>query len=91
MPLLRSYPIKIYYNADVQKMEIMKENKGKSGIYRWTNILNGKTYIGSAKNLSIRLRDYYSISYLTRHDTSLIYKALLKYGYSNFSFEKNTT
>jgi len=26
-------PVKMYANADVQKLEILKENKGKSGIY----------------------------------------------------------
>lgn len=80
-------PVKLYANADIQKLEIMKDNKGKSGIYRWTNPLNGKTYIGSAKDLNKRFRNYYSFSYLSRHNSSLIYKALLKYGYSNFSLE----
>jgi hypothetical protein len=27
-------PVKIYDNADVKKLNIIKENKGKSGIYR---------------------------------------------------------
>ena len=73
--------------TDVQKLEIMKDNKGKSGIYRWTNPLNGKTYIGSAKDLNKRFRNYYSFSYLSRHNSSLIYKALLKYGYSQFKLD----
>lgn len=80
-------PVRSYSNADTQKLEILQENKGKSGIYRWANILNGKTYVGSAKDLSKRLGNYYSFSYLTSIDYSLINKAILKYGYSNFSFE----
>jgi len=44
-------PIVVYSNADTQKFEIIKENKGKSGIYRWTNLENGSTYIGSASGL----------------------------------------
>jgi excinuclease UvrABC nuclease subunit len=38
----------------------MAENKGKAGIYRWTNLINGKTYVGSAADLSKRLAHYYS-------------------------------
>jgi len=37
----------VYYNADVQKSQILSENKNKSGISRFTNFINGKTYIGS--------------------------------------------
>ena len=36
---------KLYDNADVQKLEVLKENKGKSGIYLWTNKINGKKYV----------------------------------------------
>jgi hypothetical protein len=27
-------PVRVYENADIQKAEIRKENKGKAGIYR---------------------------------------------------------
>jgi hypothetical protein len=43
---------KIYLNADKDKLDILKENKGKSGIYLWENIENGKIYIGSSINLT---------------------------------------
>lgn len=33
---------------DTCKAIILKDNKGKTGIYRWVNLINGKTYIGSA-------------------------------------------
>ena len=46
----------IYINADVQKLDILKD-KGKSGIYFWVNKINGKTYIGSSKNLGKRIKD----------------------------------
>jgi hypothetical protein len=26
--------VRIYYNAEAQKADILKENKGKSGVYR---------------------------------------------------------
>ena len=57
-------PVKIYKNAD--KRSIISENKGKSGIYRWTNLTNGKSYIGSSVNLSRRFREYYSILFLEK-------------------------
>jgi excinuclease UvrABC nuclease subunit len=81
-------PIKIYPNADISKQEIIKDNKNKSGIYRWVNNTNGKAYVGSGKNLSNRLVRYYSYKTLTgKRYTMLIHRALLKYGYSNFSLE----
>jgi len=53
-------PIKIYSNAEDNKGKILKENKNKSGIYMWTNTINGKQYIGSSIELSNRLSCYYS-------------------------------
>lgn len=51
-------PVIFYFNADLQKDVIIKQNKGKSGIYKWTrtNIINNKIYIGSSINLSIRYK-----------------------------------
>jgi hypothetical protein len=34
------------------------------GVYLWTNKTNGKQYIGSAMDLSSRLSDYFTNSYL---------------------------
>lgn len=66
----------------VEKATILKENKGKSGIYLWTNKINGKRYIGSAVDLSNRLRNYFNTSYLEdRKDIMIIYKALLAHGF----------
>nr|YP_010233341.1 NADH dehydrogenase subunit 4 [Auricularia heimuer]QSX43106.1 NADH dehydrogenase subunit 4 [Auricularia heimuer] len=79
-------PVKFYTNADTQKLLIIKENAGKSGVYRWVNQVNGKTYIGSSVNLSTRFRQYYNIKYLLQYKMP-IYKALLKHGHSNFSLE----
>ena len=79
-------PIKIYANTETQKSSIIKENVGKSGVYRWVNIVNGKIYIGSSVNLSTRFKQYYNIKYISLYKMP-IYKALLKYGYLNFSLE----
>jgi len=79
-------PIKIYANAETQKSLIIEENAGKSGVYRWVNQVNGKTYIGSSVNLSTRFRQYNNIKYLSLYKMP-IYKALLKHGLSKFSLE----
>ena len=81
-------PIKIYENADISKHEGIKDNKNKSGIYRWVNLLTGKSYIGSSVNLSKRFYDYYNLRHLeARKKDSVIYSSLLKNGYSNFKLE----
>ena len=78
--------VKIYRNADTEKLKILKENKGKAGVYRWGNLVNGKTYIGSSTNLSRRLLCYFNVSYLSTNNM-LISKAILKHGYSNFALQ----
>lgn len=75
-----------YLNADLNKEEIIKENRNKSGIYRWTNLNTGFIYIGSSVNLAKRLNYYYNYSCLTKQNM-VIYKAILKYGYSNFKLD----
>jgi hypothetical protein len=45
----------------------------------WTNIFNGKQYIGSAVDLSNRLSNYYSTTYMEdalKRGRSHIYRAL---------------
>lgn len=83
-------PIRTYNNSDLDKLDILKENKGKSGVYRWVNKESGKSYVGSGVDLSKRLSGYYSErSMLTqiKKGKSAIYSAILKYGRSNFSLE----
>lgn len=83
-------PLLTYSNADTEKNSIFKENKGKCGIYRWINNLNGNSYIGSAINLSDRFYQYYSYKALEtylKNRKSAIYSALIKHGYSKFTLE----
>lgn len=83
-------PFAVYTNLNVNKKFIFKENKGKSGVYRWTNKVTGASYIGSAVDLTRRFREYYSTNYLKKEllrNNSVVYKALLKYGYFNFTLE----
>lgn len=80
----------IYLNIEQQKEQILVDNKGKSGIYLWTNLKNGKSYVGSGVDLKIRLGRYLNINFLQTRikvSQSLIYSALLKYKYSSFKLE----
>lgn len=78
-----------YNDASVEMKSILRDNKGKSGVYLWTNKVNGKKYVGSSVNLSRRFKSYYNVNYLKSSSakTMLINRALLKYGYSNFKLE----
>ena len=54
-------------------------------IYKWTNKLNDKVYIGKSVNLAKRLREYrYEIN---KGNNRPIIRALRKYGFENFDFE----
>ena len=35
-------PVMIYANADTDKLQILSDNKGKSGVYLWRNLINEK-------------------------------------------------
>ena len=79
-----------YTNTDIHKLDILKDNSKKTGIYKWTLKISGKSYIGSAIDLSGRFKNYYNLSYLekeTQKNNSMIYRALLKYGYSDFKLD----
>lgn len=86
---LYTFPIIIYIDLDNNKKSIIKNNKGKAGVYRWINKITGKSYIGSSINLGNRLRDYFNYSFLIlpKNKNMLIFKSLLKYGYCNFELE----
>jgi group I intron endonuclease len=81
-------PIVTYNNANLDMLIVYRENIGKSGIYRWVNNLNGKSHIGSSISLSYKINIYYSLSSLREIKGSIIIsRALLKYGYDNFSID----
>lgn len=83
-------PIKSYINPFVHKKQIYKENRNKSGIYRWNNLITGKSYVGSSSNITKRLYNYLSYKHLESRNlksNSLIYESLLEYKYSNFSLD----
>lgn len=80
----------LYVNAEKEREDILLQNKGKCGVYVWINKLNGKLYVGSAKDLGDkktgRLNRYFRPSYLTNSSlgSSVIRNAILKYGHNNF-------
>ena len=85
-----SPPVVQYSDLTVNKPLIIKENKGKAGIYRWVNNLKGYSYIGSSRDLGVRLRDSLNINFLSReikYNKSRIYRALRKNKYQHFSLE----
>lgn len=79
-------PVVVYPNSDLNKEKIMNENRNKSGVYRWTNIITGNTYVGSSVNLAKRFNSYFNFNYLSKNKM-IISKAILKHGYSNFKLE----
>lgn len=83
-------PAASYSNAELSKSTVYRENRNKCGVYRWTNKITGSSYIGSSTNLTRRFVNYYSPVFLQKEVSkfkSIIYSALLKYGYSNFKLE----
>jgi group I intron endonuclease len=52
-----------------------------TGIYKITNSITGKCYIGQAVDIRARLMNHVSASKKNKH---VIYKAIRKYGIDNF-------
>ncbi len=83
-------PVKFYPNAWHDKSLIYRDNKGKSGIYLWRKLDSNKKYVGSAKDLRCRFKNYFHKSYIIaqlKKGKSKIYSSLLKNGYDKFSLE----
>lgn len=59
-----------------------------TGIYKITNKINGKAYIGQSINITVRWNEHYLCSNnLTDKNSSAIHFAISKYGIENFTFE----
>lgn len=59
----------------------------KSGIYKITNTINGKFYIGSSKDLIRRKKDHFRLLRKGINHSTLLQRAVSKYGLENFIFE----
>jgi hypothetical protein len=75
-------PMRLYDNPNLHRNLIGSDNKKRSIIYQWLNLITGKTYIGSAWNGSTRLLSYWTPITLLRNFP--IYKNIKKYGIHNF-------
>lgn len=73
-------------NQHIIQSEFLRDNRGKAGIYMWTNLINGNTYIGSSVDLSPRFLKYFNENALKKN-RMLICLALLKYNIENFSLD----
>lgn len=71
------------------KKVILKDNTGKAGIYNpgFTNKTTGGIYVGQSIDLRKRFLNYFNRpgSYMNKRNELVINRALIKYGYSNFS------
>lgn len=82
-PKWLSSPIRVYNNLDIDKNLIGSENKKRSIIYQWINLITGKMYIGSAWNGTTRLFSYWTPSVLRRNFP--IYNNINYYSKYNFT------
>lgn len=61
------------------------------GIYKFTNKINGKSYIGQSVNIQNRIEDHYYRAFYNypsnKEYNKAFYRALRKYGKENFTFE----
>lgn len=80
-PNFLTKPVRIY-KPKLDRNRIGIENKNRTIIYQWINLINGKFYVGSAWNGSNRLLSYWTASVLKRNLP--IYKSLIKYNHNNF-------
>lgn len=58
-----------------------------TGIYRITNLLDGKCYIGQSVDISERFKQHIKCGLGIDTPNNILYKAMLKDGVENFSFE----
>jgi hypothetical protein len=80
----KTYTATIKYPETEKPISLMSL-KDRAGIYMLVNNRNKKYYIGMTRDLKSRLNNYLYLDRLKAAKTSRISKALIKYGYSNFS------
>ena len=78
---------KVYNSLKQDRVQILKDQKDKSGVYCLINNINGHAYVGSSINLASRMRNYLNNTFLkSKQNINMpIVKALLKYDQSNFT------
>lgn len=80
-------PVKVYDNFKSDRLDLIKNQKDKIGVYCLVNLINGNIYVGSSSNLAVRMRNYLNTTFLknSKNSNMPITKALLKYGHENFA------
>lgn len=80
-------PIKIYNNFKEDRLQLINDQKDKTGVYCLVNLINGHIYIGSSVNLAVRMKNYLNTTFLKnkKNINMPIILALLKYGQENFA------
>lgn len=68
-------------------MKILREWKGKSGVYKITNIINNKIYIGSSNELYNRLSTYKCLFKKGKVHNKHLQSSFNKYGFDNFKLD----
>ena len=58
----------------------------KSGIYIITNLINNKKYVGSSKNVKVRIRTHKNLLSLNKHSNKYMQAAYNKVGKMSFSY-----
>ena len=64
-----------------------KNSSQKPGVYKIINLINGKVYIGSAKNFSVRFNQHIKSLEKNKHQNKHLQNAFNQYGTDNFLFE----
>lgn len=80
-PLFLSAPVRTYY-PNLDRNLIGLQNKNRTVIYQWFNLMDNTTYVGSAYTGRTRLLSYFYYSVLQRNLPIL--NSLRIYGHNNF-------
>ena len=80
-PIFLNEPVRVYY-PELNRNLIGTDNRKRVVIYQWTNLINGKIYIGSASTGSTRLLNYFNPNIILRNLP--VYNSFRKYGHNNF-------
>ena len=66
---------------------IKKKDFSICGVYKITNLINNKCYVGSSNNIYMRWKNHYYFVINKNKRQQVIHKAILKYGINNFKIE----
>ena len=79
--------MKNYWLYTVNMKTIFLINENGSGVYKITNLLNGRIYIGSAINLRIRRNGHINLLRTNKHDNQFLQNDFNKCSEESFIFE----